>query len=84
MNLTEEQKTQRRLELLELGYVCPFMVECPFLASLALPSIAETLKVIYCKNMYKKCARFHMKSDGQKPPLNMWPNGHIRVRSKAD
>ena len=82
MNLTDQEKHARKEKLTELGFVCPFVVECPFLATLALPAIGETLKVIYCKNLYKKCARFTMKSEGQKPPMNMWPNGDIKIRGQ--
>jgi hypothetical protein len=62
------QTTQRR-------DVCERLATCPFFNGLSLPSVAETLKVLYCKGDYLSCARYRLAQAGAAVPLDLWPNG---------
>lgn len=55
--------------------VCERLAACPFFNSLSLPSVAETLKTLYCKGNYSACARYELGQAGQVVPLDLWPNG---------
>lgn len=55
--------------------VCERLETCPFFNSLSLPSVAETLKVLYCKGDYTSCARYQLAQTGAAVPLALWPNG---------
>jgi hypothetical protein len=55
--------------------VCDRLATCPFFNRLTLPSVAETLKTLYCRGNYSSCARYQVAQTGQAVPLELWPNG---------
>lgn len=57
--------------------VCPLLPNCLFFNTLSLPTVAETLKDIHCRDRFEKCARYGKRKAGEVVPDNLWPNGKL-------
>jgi hypothetical protein len=55
--------------------ICDRLATCAFFNALSLPSVADTLKNLYCRDNYSACARYQVAQTGQAVPLELWPNG---------
>ncbi|HIP93361.1 MAG TPA: hypothetical protein EYH39_03000, partial [Desulfurobacteriaceae bacterium] len=63
---------------------CPYLKECPIFATYIDPNDKKCMKILktYCYSEYDRCARYKLKLDNKKVPINLLPDGsYIKTTS---